>query len=860
MSNFASLCPQLPITSASMWAARSGGSYSNPPAEWTCAPLRYYESDPSNLNASTVTCDCGCGAIDPDCGYTPQSCFNQTWEPVYTAIECKGSTAPVDKVFCRLESSTCSPLPPGVHFDRSKPNSWTCIPEVYYELSDPHGSFDDCDCNCGDFDPDCEFSYDNIYCPGYEDSEGVPIPRSWDQGVTCVVDVSSGQRTTHCVGQEQDVVCPQLPPVLPRQLVKQGAGKGRPPPGWTCAPEAYYESQNNQNYSLQYSCDCGCGVIDPDCGYALQDCDDQSWNPRYTSFKCAGEELDRYIMYCRLDSARCTTLPPGMHENRWTCIPDVFHELDDNGTRLNDCDCNCGSLDPDCSKDFNNLYCDVNGMVQQVGKGDAVCVFRTRQRGAECLWNPVEIKLNQSVASAVIALAGIALVICLLVATSIVRHRATRLIKASSFAFSVTLILSCGVVSGSVVLFALSPQPNNVVCALRWWVPCIAASMVFGTLFSKTFRLFAIFRIFEKGKKVPHSIRFTDVRVAGLVGSFILGTSIILALYFLIDPPFYELVEVESKGGGPLYYFDACYVSKVFVPLIFALYAVLLTGQSYLAYRVRDLPTLFNESKLIAWLLYNTVFVGLVGVVVDFMLPDKEISGKMIVRAVALLLGALTPVFVLYVPKLLVIYREMADSSKYTDSQSNQNTKNANTNHSANTGSVLGSKQAQPTAATLPSSPIGNLKSNVSLENYGPNKSPSPLTQGKKNGNRSQWGNRSQTSALSPNASQKSAVSGLSDDGEQDEPTTDVDLKMIIAEDQEEYVDMKKMMETAALAGDDAPLREYQKMFPNGFGRRQSALPNLESDSTMPALPDSGVAIATKFATADASTSDDSMS
>eukprot|EP00808_Paulinella_micropora_P028266 g62641.t1 len=96
MSNFASLCPQLPVTSASMWAAINNGSYGKPPPEWTCAPLRYYESDPSNLNGGTVTCDCECGVIDPDCGYTPQSCYNQTWEPSYTAIECHGSTAPVD--------------------------------------------------------------------------------------------------------------------------------------------------------------------------------------------------------------------------------------------------------------------------------------------------------------------------------------------------------------------------------------------------------------------------------------------------------------------------------------------------------------------------------------------------------------------------------------------------------------------------------------------------------------------------------------------------------------------------------------------------------------------------------------------
>eukprot|EP00808_Paulinella_micropora_P027179 g8681.t1 len=106
--------------------------------------------------------------------------------------------------------------------------------------------------------------------------------------------------------------------------------------------------------------------------------------------------------------------------------------------------------------------------------------------------------------------------------------------------------------------------------------------------------------------------------------------------------------------------------SSVFVPLIFVLYVILLSGQSWLAFRMRKLPTVFNESQLIAWLLYNTVFVGIIGVMVDFMLDERAITAKMMVRSVALLLGAITPVFVLYVPKLLEIYRDQMNNSKYS--------------------------------------------------------------------------------------------------------------------------------------------------------------------------------------------------
>eukprot|EP00808_Paulinella_micropora_P031733 g49804.t1 len=521
--------------------------------------------------------------------------------------------------------------PPGLHFDKSKKNSWTCIPDVYHELSDPDTTLDDCDCNCGDLDPDCQLLYNNIYCAEYLDVAGIPIPRSWEHGVTCEVDASSGFSGAHCVAQDTvDFACAQLPPVMPNQLVKVGAAKGRPPPEWTCAPE--------------------------------------SWNPRYSTFKCNGAVLNKEMMYCRLDSARCTALPPGIHDNLWTCIPDVYHELSDNGTKLDDCDCNCGSLDPDCLLDYNDLYCEVNGRVEKAE--DATCVYKSRQTGAECLWKPLEVKLNQRVAEAVWALAIFSVIACLALTTSLVRHRESKLIKASSFAFSVALILAC----------------------------VISKTRGEG---SETFA-------------VPHHIRFQDIKVAALVGAFVLGTFFLLGLYFLIDPPLYELNQFQVKGG-PVYFFHACHVSPVFVPLIFALY---------------------------------TVFIGLVGLVVDFVLPKKEITGKMLVRAVALLIGALTPVAVLYIPKEV----KKAVDARY-----------------------------QP---------------DIELQYIS---NPHPLN----NSNRSATDNRSQISAMS----------GLSDDGEED-----FEIELAVA----------------MLRGDaDATIKEFLEVFPNGKQQQQRKQPMLEKAATI---------------------------
>eukprot|EP00808_Paulinella_micropora_P023042 g56491.t1 len=168
---------------------------------------------------------------------------------------------------------------------------------------------------------------------------------------------------------------------------------------------------------------------------------------------------------------------------------------------------------------------------------------------------------------------------------------------------------------------------------------------------------------------------------------------VVLAIYFIVDPPFYEDLALTAKGQDFFTLVHACHVSKVFVPLIFGLYVILLVGQSWLAFRVRNLPTIFNESQLIAWLLYNTVFVGLVGIVIDAVLEKQAATARMMVRSVALLLGSITPVCVLYIPKLLEIYRDQKNNSKYSSKDTNSTNDRTATSNVNPTKMRSGSKQ-----------------------------------------------------------------------------------------------------------------------------------------------------------------------
>jgi hypothetical protein len=102
-------------------ATMSGG----PPAGWTC-PAGWYDAREG--------CDCGCGVRDPDCDVAGQ------------------------RVFHCNEGQTCDAG--GLCVDGGSAGGWFC-PATYF------GTGDGCDCECGDYDPDCDDpSQAVLNCPG----------------------------------------------------------------------------------------------------------------------------------------------------------------------------------------------------------------------------------------------------------------------------------------------------------------------------------------------------------------------------------------------------------------------------------------------------------------------------------------------------------------------------------------------------------------------------------------------------------------------------------------------------------------------------------------------------------------------
>eukprot|EP00808_Paulinella_micropora_P004531 g77014.t1 len=329
-----------------------------------------------------------------------------------------------------------------------------------------------------------------------------------------------------------------------------------------------------------------------------------------------------------------------------------------NGNRLAAClPCPPQTFSPDGLSGC--LSCPVGSYSQATGASScSACACDATQ--PECT---THVRLSHSAQVAIWVVSGLCLLLCLTMWLMVTYHRRSRLMKASSAQFNIVFLTGCVVLCASTLTFTFLPTADNWICGLRWWLPCLAASTIFSTLFAKMYRLYAFW---SRHTMLQHNqlIQFNSTRVGCVLSVGLLFTAGSLTIFFLTDRPSYTQHVTPRPGGGTLVA-DGCKISAVFVPIIFSCYFLLLLVQGWLAYRVRKLPTIFNESNLIAWLLYHSASLGGVGLAIDYILQPTQLTEHMLLRSILLLLGACSPVCVLYLPKLSTIWQQEANSSRY---------------------------------------------------------------------------------------------------------------------------------------------------------------------------------------------------
>eukprot|EP00211_Chloroparvula_japonica_P003732 CAMPEP_0119127238 /NCGR_PEP_ID=MMETSP1310-20130426/5866_1 /TAXON_ID=464262 /ORGANISM="Genus nov. species nov., Strain RCC2339" /LENGTH=695 /DNA_ID=CAMNT_0007117483 /DNA_START=69 /DNA_END=2156 /DNA_ORIENTATION=- len=326
---------------------------------WTCAAVRYNERAALEAvgAADQVTCDCGCGIWDPDCDLPSITAPIQGQSYFYRTVCPDGNTYQTEeRVVCSFALGRC--VGPS-----AVPTSWTCEPAWYNQLVwdagnnqrnfsneyTSNGYQTACHCGCGAVDPDCVAAPEGATSDTSEFNTVFCKSRAADDIVS--VDIADARVYDEYICDTYNAGdCVEVPS------------------GWTCPGHWYNEMEyGNLLPGDNPSCNCGCGVYDPDCDYHANDF--LGLSPS-VDLRCgADQELNTDNgAYC--NNGQCDVVPED-----WTCPARYYNERQSRQVGPNalvDCNCECGAFDPDCSYLTNRaLFGNGAFPLFQAGTGDS---------------------------------------------------------------------------------------------------------------------------------------------------------------------------------------------------------------------------------------------------------------------------------------------------------------------------------------------------------------------------------------------------------------------------------------------------------------------------------------------------------
>eukprot|EP00638_Chattonella_subsalsa_P003116 CAMPEP_0117750724 /NCGR_PEP_ID=MMETSP0947-20121206/10545_1 /TAXON_ID=44440 /ORGANISM="Chattonella subsalsa, Strain CCMP2191" /LENGTH=808 /DNA_ID=CAMNT_0005568959 /DNA_START=242 /DNA_END=2668 /DNA_ORIENTATION=- len=158
----------------------------------------------------------------------------------------------------------------------------------------------------------------------------------------------------------------------------------------------------------------------------------------------------------------------------------------------------------------------------------------------------------------------------------------------------------------AVILFTMNPKEGhsgNILCTARVWMLGLAATGVLSNLFAKTFRLAKI-----AGNQTMHRMRIGNTQLLLFVVGFLSVEAAILTVWTMIDPPQYnEIVAMETEYSGVAY--PTCSFNSMFFFINLAYFVVMNIWGATLSWKVRNIPSAYNESKYINFSLYAILFI-----------------------------------------------------------------------------------------------------------------------------------------------------------------------------------------------------------------------------------------------------------
>jgi len=244
------------------------------------------------------------------------------------------------------------------------------------------------------------------------------------------------------------------------------------------------------------------------------------------------------------------------------------------------------------------------------------------------------------------------------------KYRKKAIVRASQPFFLFMLLAGTVIMASAIIPLSfqepMSPRALNIACMVSPWLVSLGFTTVFSALFTKTGRIFLIYRNSRKFRRVQ--IKVKDVIIPFVV--LLLMNVGILTAWSVIDPLVHRRQEIDNVDhfGRTTETYSVCVpasgaqedggarVPWEFLGPLLSLNFVALALSNYLAFKSRDLPSQFNESSYTWLTMASLLETFIVAVPIVFVVWDDP-SARFIAQSVLLVLFCLAVLLPTFIPK-----------------------------------------------------------------------------------------------------------------------------------------------------------------------------------------------------------------
>ncbi|KAG4103744.1 hypothetical protein H8356DRAFT_928293 [Neocallimastix lanati (nom. inval.)] len=265
---------------------------------------------------------------------------------------------------------------------------------------------------------------------------------------------------------------------------------------------------------------------------------------------------------------------------------------------------------------------------------------------------------------------AIEIIITCIITYYLIIHRNFIEIRRSSPLFLITMLVGIVLAFSSIITFI--GKPNKFICMLRPYILVLTFGLTFFSLLLKTFRIKVIFN--------KTNIQVKDSNLI-LYLSIILGFQLILVTIWSIIAGMEPVVKIVSKE---MHYYVCQNKNNVgtYIQLVIIIFngLTLLYG-CYLAYRVKNVYSEYNESKVIGLSIYGIVICM---IILIFIVNIKGLDHTtlFLIQSLMIILSADIILVFMFTPKLWKLHINIMSESPYNKSALSSINKKSNIENS----------------------------------------------------------------------------------------------------------------------------------------------------------------------------------